>query len=93
MTHDPYNLVQREERVTSDLRSYVLAFRTEGEQLNEIEMVGEVTYIISLLHTHQLQESGKRMVIVEEEDIVTCISQLRGRNDDREDNMKNKLNT
>ena len=36
-------LIEREEGVASDLRGNILPLRTEGQQLNEIEMIGKVT--------------------------------------------------
>ena len=74
MAHDPHDLVQRKEGVAPDLRGYVLSFSAESQQLDEIEMVGEVSNVVTLLHTHELQKSAEGLVVVEQEDVISRIS-------------------
>ena len=59
-----------------DLCGHILAFCAEGEELDEVEVVGQVPHVVSLLHTHELQQCAEGLVVVEQEDVVPSIGQL-----------------
>lgn len=42
MSNHSDELIEREKGVASNLRGNVLSLRAEGEQLNKIEMIGQV---------------------------------------------------
>ena len=43
MSDNPDQFIEREEGVVSDLRGNIFPLRTEGQQLNKIEMIGKIT--------------------------------------------------
>ena len=82
MTNHPDQLIKGKERVALYLCSHVLSLCTEGKEFNEVEVVGEFSSLVSLFHFHQLEEIREWMIIIEQEDIITSIGQLRVRRED-----------
>ena len=78
MADDPDQLVQGEEGVALYLCGNVLPLCAVGQQGDQVEMVGEVPRGLVLLALHQLQERGERVVVVEQQHIVTCVGKLEG---------------
>ena len=81
---DPDDVVERQQRVTLDLRVDVLALGAAGEQLDEVDVVGEWTGAGRVrpmaLRAHQRrQRLEERLVVVEEQHVVAHVHQLRGR--------------
>ena len=88
MADDPHYLVQGQKGVAPNLRGNILALGAEGEELDEIEVVGQVSRGVSLLGSHELQQCAKRQVIVEHQDIITRIGQLVGQTMKRDTHVK-----
>ena len=84
--HDPHDVVERQKRVTLDLRVHVLAFRAAGEQLHQVDVVLQWTVRVEAvaLFTHQLDQRLERLlVVVEEEHVVAHVEQLQRKKESR----------
>ena len=66
--------------MTLDLRIYVLSFSTTRQELHQVYMVLQWPALVQAvaLRSHQLDENVERLlVVVEQEDIVAHVHQLR----------------
>lgn len=79
MGHHADNVIQREQGVALDLRVDVLSLCAHGQELDQVDVVHERAVLIHPVpfRPHHLDQSLERgSVVVEYEDILSCINQL-----------------
>jgi len=80
MCHYFDNVVQRQQRVTLNLRVHVLALGAQSQQLDQVDVVHQRTCRVEAitLRPHQFQQRLEReAIVVEDQHLFTDVDQLR----------------